>query len=408
MTEAAPLVPPSAAQIDALRVILRRAAEQSPLYAELFAAHGITATLVAGAPLAALARLPLFDPAWLGRLEDETLRTRRFDLGGIELTSGTSGAPKRRVLSEMDVRRDAALVTRLLCLAGVCATDRVAAIEPAVEPLNLAFLEGCERLGVRESVAVALGPSLDVEPLRRLRPSVLLAAPSVLTPLAPILTAAERSFTPRLIIYNGDRLPARTASALRASGIGLRSLYGLTETSALGAECWAEDGIHLDEAHALAESRAPRRPAELIITMLDTDMPLLRYPTGDLVQPVRQPCPCGACGPRVLILQRTDAQFSLHEVKLNPEELHALLLEGGDQPMQIVLDQTPAGGDRMTIHLPEEQRPRRAALHRRLVQHPSLDYLVRAGLLQPRLRFHPLPVSGRKLPLVIDRRGRDD
>src|SRR3712207_7284481 len=59
-----------------------------------------------------------------------------------------------RSLSEEDVALDAALLTRLLRLAGVHAGDRTATVELAVTPLAAAFLDGCERLGVRDSTAL--------------------------------------------------------------------------------------------------------------------------------------------------------------------------------------------------------------------------------------------------------------
>ncbi|MFN8559560.1 MAG: hypothetical protein U0531_20215 [Dehalococcoidia bacterium] len=118
---------PTPEQIDALRGTLATAWGYRS-YRDCFAAAGIGAVADAD-PLATLAALPPFDPPAVNRLASEALALRAFDLGGVEVTSGTTGAPKRRVFSEEDVRLDAVRVTRLLRLAGVRAEDRAAAMD---------------------------------------------------------------------------------------------------------------------------------------------------------------------------------------------------------------------------------------------------------------------------------------
>lgn len=402
------LAPPAVEQQDALRATLRAAHATYPLYRETFAQAGVTPALVDANPVAALARLPLFDPVDIDRLTREALVRADLELGGLELTSGTSGGPpKRRVLSGGDLHRDAALLTCLLQLAGVRAEDRVAAADLVVEPMALAFLEGCEQLGVGETVAVALTARLDTAPLLRLAPTVLFTTPAVLARLMPALTGPDAPKGLRLAIYNGDRLSERTASALRARGVRPCSLYGLTETSALGIECPAEQGIHLAADATLAEilSHGPGSPRELVVTTLGVSMPLLRYPTGDLVRPVRGRCPCGSTWPRVVVRGRTGDRFALFDQKFSAEEFQALLLEGPEEFVQIVLSSDSDGHERITFRLPESARGRRAWLRARLRAHPLLDYLIYSRLVRVRFRFIDPATVGRKLPAVVDRRG---
>lgn len=425
------LAPPTRGQLDALRATLLHAGKEFPLYQEAFARARVTPGQVRTDPAAALAQLPVFDPAAVNQLATEALALRAHDLGGVELTSGTSGAaPKRRVLSEEDVHADAALVTSLMQLAGVRADDRVIAADLSVDPLPVAFLHGCERLGVREAVAVTVTARLDAEPLLRLDPTVLIAPPSLLSRLAPALTAsavthvfgprkdADFSFPEgkgarglgpaglRLVIYNGDKLYEHTAAAFRARGVRLRSLYGLTETSALGVECAVEQGIHLATTHALAEVRGGGAEQELVVTTLGFSMPLLRYPTGDLVRPLPGPCPCGSRWPRVAVLGRAGDRFSLFDVKFTPEEFQALLLEGPEESLQIVLDSGAGGRERLTFRLPASARPRERILRARLRTHPLLAYLLQNRLIEVRFAYHEPATVGSKLPALIDRRGR--
>jgi phenylacetate-CoA ligase len=388
--------PVSAGQRDALRATLLGAA-RLPVYAEEFRRSGTEEGLIRAEPVHALGRLPLFAGEMQARLARESLEQRRFDLGGVELSSGTGGAPKRRILSEEDVAVDAALLTRLLHVAGVRAGDRVTAMELSVTPLAAAFLEGCERLGVRESTALAWRPGADLTALHRLAPSVLIAPPSLLKQIAPLPAGL------RLVIYNGDRLDSGTAMRLRAAGVGVRSLYGLTETSALGISCAAECGIHLSPVQALFELRPLDADHELIVTTLGYSMPLLRYPTADRVRRVAGVCPCGLSWPRVEVLGRLGSRFSLFEIELSVEEL-AAYLDVGDAPLQVVLDDVPGGRFRMTLRLGTESRDRWRAMGKRLAAHPLLGYLLSARLIQ--VHFRPsASATGRKLTPLVDRRG---
>jgi phenylacetate-CoA ligase len=181
-------------------------------------------------------------------------------------------------------------------------------------------------------------------------------------------------------------------------------LYGLTETSALGVSCKAGDAIHLMPEQAFAEVVDHEGGSELVVTTLGFDMPLLRYPTGDRVQPVRAPCGCGLDWPRVRIRGRTREQFSLFESQFTPDELALLLLGHADEPIQVVLTDKPEGGERMILRLPTASRPRRAEIRARLWTHPLLGYLLQNRLVEARLRFVDQAAATRKPWRLIDRR----
>lgn len=395
MNDLALLAPVTPGQRDALRATLLSAAGL-PVYAEVFSRQGIDEGLIRTDPTGALTRLPLFAVEVQARLARASLEQRRFDLGGVELSSGTGGAPKRRILSEEDVAIDAALLTRLLHLAGVRSGDRVVAMELSVTPLAAAFLEGCERLGVRESAALAWRPGADLAPLRRLAPGVLIAPPSLLKQIAPLPPGL------RLVIYNGDRLDGDTAGRMHAAEVGVRSLYGLTETSALGVSCQAEAGIHLAPEQALFELRPLGTDYELIVTTLGYSMPLLRYPTGDRVRPVVGACPCGSSWPRVEVLGRLGTRFALFEIELSVDDLAAYLGET-DAPIQVALDDAPCGRVRMTLRLVAESRGRWRTMRKRLSSHPLLNYLIAARLIQVHFRILE-QATGRKVTPLLDRR----
>ena len=399
---------PTAEQMDGLRSTMQHAAVL-PVYGAVFAKVGIDQPLIERAPLDALRRFPLFEVDDIDALAGQVLRQSQFQLGGIELTSGTSrGRPKRRIISEADVVTDAALVTGLLRIAGIRAGDRVAAIDSSVSALLLAFLEGVERLGATVSLALSASAPGAAARLRRLAVTVLVGVPSVFERWCDELTSWPAHERPRLIIYNGDRLPAETIARYAGAGIATRSLYGMTETSALGAACAEGPVIHLAADYFLGEVLPGPQPdcGELVVTTLAFAMPLLRYPTGDLVRLLPSPCTCGNPEPRLELLGRLDHRLSFSGFKVNPEELRRSL--AGDYVMltyQLIASTSPAGIDRLTVRLPEALRPRRSELLAILRAHHLLDYLVHTGALELRLLFAPPQTAGRRLPVVIDKRG---
>ncbi|MBO5974070.1 MAG: phenylacetate--CoA ligase, partial [Clostridia bacterium] len=87
-------------------------------------------------------------------------------------------------------------------------------------------------------------------------------------------------------------------------GIKAYDIYGLTELSGPGVafECSAQNGMHINEDHFIAEIIDPETgevlpegsKGELVFTSITKEaFPLLRYRTRDICQLIYEPCPCG-------------------------------------------------------------------------------------------------------------------
>jgi phenylacetate-CoA ligase len=114
---------------------------------------------------------------------------------------------------------------------------------------------------------------------------------------------------------------------------------GATEVGAFGFECQSQPGaIHVNENEFIAEvidpnTGAQARPGEkgeLVITNLGRiGSPLIRYKTGDLVQPRLQHCPCGR--PFILldggVLGRADDMIIVRGVNVFPSAIENVLRE---------------------------------------------------------------------------------
>jgi phenylacetate-CoA ligase len=114
---------------------------------------------------------------------------------------------------------------------------------------------------------------------------------------------------------------------------------GATEVGAYGFECENQPGgIHINESEFIAEVIDPETgepvgdggKGELIITNLGRlGSPIIRYRTGDLVQPSFRPCPCGR--PFVLleggVLGRIDDMTIIRGVNVFPSAIENIMRE---------------------------------------------------------------------------------
>ena len=135
--------------------------------------------------------------------------------------------------------------------------------------------------------------------------------------------------------------------------LGLRAydIYGLTELSGPGVsfECEAQQGMHINEDHFLAEIINPNtleplqngEKGELVFTSLTKDaFPLLRYRTKDICVLNDAPCSCGRTHIRMAKpMGRSDDMLIIRGVNVFPSQIEAVLLENGMTPnYQIIVD----------------------------------------------------------------------
>ncbi len=134
-------------------------------------------------------------------------------------------------------------------------------------------------------------------------------------------------------------------------GIKAYDIYGLTETSGPGVayECEAQNGMHINEDHFIAEIIDPDTgevlpegsKGELVFTALTKEaFPLLRYRTRDICILSREKCACGRtfvkmCKP----MGRSDDMLIVKGVNVFPSQIETVLLEQGYQAnYQIIVD----------------------------------------------------------------------
>jgi phenylacetate-CoA ligase len=138
-----------------------------------------------------------------------------------------------------------------------------------------------------------------------------------------------------------------------AAGIKAYDIYGLTEIvgPGVGAECPAQNGLHVFEDHFYPEIIDPvsleplpeGQEGELVLTTLSKQaMPMLRYRTRDITVITSEPCPCGRTLRRICrISHRSDDMFIVRGVNVFPSQIETALLAVEDAlpHYQIVLSQ---------------------------------------------------------------------
>ena len=134
-------------------------------------------------------------------------------------------------------------------------------------------------------------------------------------------------------------------------GIKAYDIYGLTEISGPGVsfECEAQNGMHVNEDHFIAEIIDPKTGevlpegtvGELVFTCIDKEaFPLMRYRTRDLCVLTRDSCPCGRTFVKMSrLMGRTDDMLIIRGVNVFPSQIETVLIKNGyEANYQIIVD----------------------------------------------------------------------
>ncbi|MCF0145414.1 MAG: phenylacetate--CoA ligase [Eubacterium sp.] len=137
----------------------------------------------------------------------------------------------------------------------------------------------------------------------------------------------------------------------KTMGIKAYDIYGLTEISGPGVsfECSAQNGMHINEDHFIAEIIDPEtgvplpegEQGELVFTCIDKEaFPLLRYRTRDICTLTREKCSCGRTHVKMTKPKgRTDDMLIIRGVNVFPSQIETVLLNHGYAAnYQIIVD----------------------------------------------------------------------
>ena len=400
-----------------LSAALRYAYTTFTTYRDLFESAGAgTDALSPTDPFAILERLPVIGADTLARVSEESL-TVVDGIVDMETSSGTTGVRKKRFISYEDDQNDHDFMAELFRVAGVTAYDRVACLDTDPVYLMVSFARALDLLGVDEAYVYSVGrdQGQTLDSLVRLDPTAIFAVPSMFERCWPSLRQSyDEAGGGSLgkVVFLGERVPQQLREELETErSIEVFSYYGAAETSSLGIECSAHQGIHLYTDRNLFELRSSDREGsdgQLVVTSLvQKTVPLVRYALGDEIVLIPGPCPCGLPYPRVDVLGRAGDSFSILGSKFHYDSLLRSVYRKLDEVgyMQVAL--STEAQDVLTVLLPLEMRDHEKRMKDSLLSEQlELEFLVASKLAF--LRFDYVDESyftdSRKMKLVDDRR----
>jgi phenylacetate-CoA ligase len=331
-------------QGDLLQETIARARRTSPYYTERL---GSCLDAPAVRTVADLACLPFTSREDIQGRNQDFWAVPREERLEIVATTGTTGTPIYVAMTRADLERLGENERRGFSWLGAKPGDlfHVAITLDNLFVAGLAYHLGLQKLGV---ITVRIG----AQPVRRhldlmkqLRPSGMVAVPSLLLALARQSRKDGEelaAFAPRRAMLIGDAIRSQslTSNTLgrlleTAWGGELCSTYGLTEAGLAFHECPLHQGLHSHPDLVITEvvddaGRAVRdgEIGELVITTLQVEgMPLIRYRTGDVTFRVPGDCPCGRGGVRIgPILGRKQHRLKVKGTTLYPKSIEDALL----------------------------------------------------------------------------------
>jgi phenylacetate-CoA ligase len=266
------------------------------------------------------------------------------DIVRVHASSGTTGKPITGPYTAEDLDQWTECMARNLWAAGVRPDDIAQnAYGHGLFTGGLGFHQGLTRIGCAVVPTSSGLTERQITLLKDFGATALFSTPSY------ALTIAERAAELKVDIRE---LPLRVgvfgaepwSTAMRQEieermGIKAQEAYGLTEQGGpgVGFDCIAQDGIHLNEDHFLAEIVDPvtlepvplGEKGELVFTSLQRRaMPLLRYRTKDITRLRREKCRCGRTFIKMdKIFGRSDDMLIISGVNVFPSQIESLLLE---------------------------------------------------------------------------------
>ena len=144
------------------------------VYRQLYDEKGISIDQLSEEdPLELLRRIPILQPAQFRDLVNESIRVTN-NVVDLEISSGTSGLPKRRIITDRDEEIEIEFLSKLFQTSGIGASDSVACLDTGPLTLMVSFLPALDLCGVKE--AYAFSASVDsistITNLGKLKPKV--------------------------------------------------------------------------------------------------------------------------------------------------------------------------------------------------------------------------------------------
>ncbi|MEG1642409.1 MAG: phenylacetate--CoA ligase [Synergistaceae bacterium] len=328
--------------------------ENSPYYRELMDKKGITPNDIKSVedlhklPFTSKDDLRIAYPYGL-------LATPKSEVVRIHSTSGTTG---KRVIAyytqnDLDLWEDCC--ARAITATGGSSDDIVQiSYGYGLFTGGMGIHGGSQKLGAMTVPMSSGSTERQIEFMQDLGATVLCCTPSYACYLAETIEKMNAKDTIKLRagIFGAEAWTKEMRENVESKlGIKAFDIYGLTEISGPGVafECSAQDGMHINEDHFIAEIIDPvteevlpvGSKGELVFTCITKEaFPMIRYRTKDICVLTEGKCSCG----RTLIkmakpMGRSDDMLIIKGVNVFPSQIESVLINNGCQPnYQLIVD----------------------------------------------------------------------
>lgn len=221
-----------------------------------------------------------------------------------------------------------------LVAAGFTADDVVLnAFGYHLSPAGVMFDAACQALGATILPAGVGHKDLQVQAARDLGVTAFVGPPSYLRALLAAAEEAGVELALRRAFVSAEPLPPSLRDWLTDRVPTVRQGYGTAEAGLLGAECVAEEGLHVP-ADALIQicdldggtARYDGEQGQVVVTLFDPAYPLVRFGTGDLSAWATDPCRCDGDTPRIRgWLGRVGDAIKVKGMFLHPAQIAAVM-----------------------------------------------------------------------------------
>ena len=198
-------------------------------------------------------------------------------------------------------------------------------------PAGHMFEAGAEALGCPIFPAGGGQTELQVRAIADLRPVCYTGTPSFLNIiLQKADELGEDVSSLRKGLVTGEPLPTSLQERLRGRGVELYQCYGTADLGLIAYETEARQGLVVDEGVIVEIVRpgtgdpvAEGEVGEVLVTVLNTEYPLIRFATGDLSAVLAGPCPSGRSNMRIKgWMGRADQTTKVRGMFVHPSQVN--------------------------------------------------------------------------------------
>ena len=327
----------------------------------------------------AFARLPVLRKAELF----ERQKAQREDRESWDPFGGCSTIGWRGMLAAQGARRvfqspgpiyepegagpDVFRVARSIWAAGFRPGDLVhCSFSYHLTPAGAMMEAGCHAIGCTTFAGGVGNTELQLQAIADLKPHGYVGTPSFLKIL--VEKAAESGISIaslRKALVSGEAFPPSLRDWLRERGIEGYQAYATADVGLVAYETVAREGLVVDEGVLLEIVRPGTddpvpdgEVGEVVVTVLTTDYPLVRFGTGDLSAVLPGPCPTGRTAQRIKgWMGRADQTTKVRGMLVHPSQVADVVRRHAEIVRARVVVEGEMASDRLTFKAEVSTRP---------------------------------------------------